>query len=71
MTTLVHDRFDRRCPHHSCERQIPAHLFACRDHWYTLPKRLRMGIERTWHSEDNDMYRRFVTLATVYWRNNA
>lgn len=33
-------------PH--CVRQVPPHLFACREHWYALPKKIRDAIWRVY-----------------------
>lgn len=29
------------CPHPDCERQISRTEYACRTHWFTLPKAIR------------------------------
>lgn len=69
---------DHRCAHPACEAAIPLHHFACHDHWYALPKRLRMGLDRTWRNLEGTgpgneaatvEYRRFVMMAVTYWRN--
>jgi hypothetical protein len=32
------------CPHPDCENSIPREVFACRMHWFSLPKELRSEI---------------------------
>lgn len=34
------------CHAPGCTRRIPARLFACREHWYALPKKIRDAIWR-------------------------
>lgn len=29
------------CPYPECRERIPLRLFACRDHWYALPREIR------------------------------
>lgn len=36
------------CPAPPCERRVPQHHFACRDHWFLLPKELRVEISEAW-----------------------
>lgn len=38
----------RPCPYPGCTAQIPAHQFACRNHWFALDPGLRAGITRAW-----------------------
>lgn len=32
------------CPAPGCERRVPSSQFACRAHWYSLPKDIRDAI---------------------------
>lgn len=41
----------RECPHPRCDRKIEISMFACGQHWRTLPYPIRNGI--------NDAYRRY------------
>jgi len=34
----------RKCPFHNCGAEIPANLFACRRHWYSLSESERQRI---------------------------
>lgn len=36
------------CKWPDCRRQVPARLFACRDHWFTLPSSTRRDILRAY-----------------------
>lgn len=38
-----------RCPAPYCVHDIPFHLFACKKHWFTIPRELR---DRLWHEWD-------------------
>jgi len=35
-----------RCHAPGCKRQVPPRMFACRDHWFSLPKKIRDAIWR-------------------------
>lgn len=41
---------DRRCPYEGCPRRIGRELFACSEHWFTLPKGIRDDINRAWRA---------------------
>lgn len=45
MTTSVHT-----CHAHGCSRRVPPHMFACRQHWFALPAKLRTAILREYRS---------------------
>lgn len=34
------------CHAHGCERRVPPKMFACKPHWFALPKKLRAAIWR-------------------------
>lgn len=36
------------CPAPKCEADVPFYRFACRRHWYALPKDLRDEINQAW-----------------------
>lgn len=38
----------RECPAPGCARRIPTSMFACRMHWYQVPKELRDEVTRAW-----------------------
>lgn len=31
----------RRCPHPECKQQIMPHMYACKQHWFSLPQGIR------------------------------
>lgn len=35
---------DHACHWPGCERQVPPAMWGCREHWFSLPKRLRDAI---------------------------
>lgn len=41
-----------QCPGKECFRQVPQSQFACRDHWFSLPKHMRDAIWRGYRSGD-------------------
>jgi hypothetical protein len=60
------------CPYPGCGEQLPAGKFACRPHWYLLPRRLRIEINRgyrNWlhHREGLASLRRAQLDALRYW----
>ena len=40
-----------RCPAPKCETQVPSNQYACRAHWYSLPKPLRDEIWAAYREE--------------------
>ena len=73
----------RTCPHPDCKRTIPNHLYACRDHWFTLPEEIRQAIWRAWRRFTGETYRtgdveglladleREQAKAVAYWKEAA
>lgn len=43
---------DHECPHPTCFRRVPYHMFACGPHWFMLSKTLRDRIWDTWTGGD-------------------
>lgn len=39
-----------KCPAPGCEKAIPRHMLACRQHWFQIPKPLRDDV---WAAYDN------------------
>jgi hypothetical protein len=39
---MPHD--DSTCPHPDCSRPVPELIWACPEHWQTLPPRIRQAI---------------------------
>lgn len=42
---------DHKCPKTGCNKQVPSHMLACRNHWFEVPKSLRDAI---WDSYRNN-----------------
>lgn len=40
------------CPAPGCEERLPFETFACRSHWYAIPKALRDSLWRAWRRGD-------------------
>jgi hypothetical protein len=36
-----------RCPAPGCTKDVPSNQYACRDHWFSIPKPLR---DELWHA---------------------
>ena len=45
-----------KCPHPNCDVQLPTHIFACKPHWFAIPKNLRNALNRAWHDGDTATY---------------
>lgn len=39
-----------QCPHAGCTRRITSDLFACSQHWFTLPETIRTRIHRAYRN---------------------
>lgn len=37
------------CPRVGCQARVPDEMFACRPHWFSLPKHLRDAIWNAYH----------------------
>jgi hypothetical protein len=48
----VSARITHKCPYGPCDRQVDRAQFACRNHWYWLPKDLRDAIWGSYRSGD-------------------
>lgn len=56
-----------RCHAIGCEREVPPAMFACRTHWYTLPKWMRDAILREYRPGqeiDKNPSARYVAVAS-------
>lgn len=40
------------CPAPDCTQRVPFDRFACRAHWYSIPKPLRDALWRAWRDDD-------------------
>jgi hypothetical protein len=52
------------CPAPSCDQQVPYHQFACKGHWFALPKALRDAINDAWFSGDTGDHAEAMMEAT-------
>lgn len=57
-----------KCPHHNCERKLPAQLYACRGHWFALPKKLRDDIWKG-YTNNSTLWNESDRKARIYWRD--
>lgn len=39
---------DHKCPKDGCMAPVPVDMLACRQHWYSVPKPIRMAVWRAW-----------------------
>lgn len=44
------------CPATGCPQKVPNHMFACRTHWFQLPRDLRSAIWTAWRKRDLDAH---------------
>lgn len=62
-----------QCPHPDCTRQIPQNRFACGEHWWGLPKRLRAAVWRGYrHAQakgDWERWTKTYSEAKKFWQN--
>ena len=62
-----------RCAHPDCEQMIPLGLFACREHWFALPKAIRSALHsayariRTGSVLGIDAHDKASAEALAYW----
>jgi hypothetical protein len=45
----------RECPHPDCDRSIPAEMYACKQHWFSLPSGIRNRIWRAYRAWNRDL----------------
>lgn len=57
----------RTCPHPTCDERIPAHMFACRRHWWSLPQGLRSRIWSNYRSGDLERIADGYAEAARHW----
>lgn len=58
------------CPHPQCKKSKPKNQFACRDHWYSLPKGIRDEIWAGWKDERlGTRWHNGAKAALEYWNN--
>ena len=66
----------RQCPAPGCKKLIGVDLYACRDHWFSLPKDLRDRIYGAYHAylrakRRGDMARVVAAANTLRLAHNA
>lgn len=42
------DALTHKCPKNGCEKTLPHHIFACREHWFSLSDETRRSVNRAW-----------------------
>jgi hypothetical protein len=55
-----------KCPSPSCDAQVSQAQFACRKHWYELPKDLRERIWAAYRNSQWDKHREALLEATNF-----
>lgn len=55
------------CPHPKCNVQKPRHLYACRTHWFQLPKKLRDKIYSSYNLSQWEEWSKNDKAAIEYW----
>ena len=73
MTTPTTDL--HKCLHPECERQITTNLFACRNHWHSLPLEVRSAIWSAYEPGQeiggvSPEWLKAATKAIVWWRTH-
>jgi hypothetical protein len=58
------------CPHPTCGRQVPLTQFACRNHWYRIPKDMRDAIWAGYRSGDTLGHMQAMSDARRWLREN-
>lgn len=63
---------DHRCPSPGCDTRVPSSQFACRPHWFSLPKTLRDAIWDAYRDEPlGEAHLTAMENATEYLRAKA
>lgn len=55
-----------RCPHPQCQREKKSQEYACRQHWFQLPKPIRDDIWRGYRY-DSALWHKADTQARNHW----
>jgi hypothetical protein len=60
-----------RCPAPHCPRRVPAHILACRDHWFALSTATRNAVYRAYriHGPGSDQHVAAVRAAVEEWNS--
>lgn len=55
-----------KCPSNDCEAQVALSMFACRAHWFSLPKPMRDRIWSAYRGNDSAAHARAMIEATAF-----
>ena len=64
-----------KCHHPHCSTEVPPRLFACKKHWFALPKKFRDDLWATYRKgqevdkRPSGDYLRAVSVAIHWWMN--
>lgn len=59
------------CPAPGCTRRVPSIMYACRQHWFALPKSIRDEIWRAYRREPlSDEHVAAMQAAAEWFREN-
>lgn len=59
------------CPAEPCTAQVEDTMFACRPHWYALPKKIRDDIWAGYTGGDAEAHKEAMIAAAVWYRENG
>lgn len=59
------------CPYPPCELQVADEMFACRPHWFLLPKQLRRQIWDAWDCGDWQGHRGAKIEAAKFYQGHV
>lgn len=62
-----------RCPAPGCEEQVPYEMLACRAHWFSIPKLLRVELWHAYrrHGIGSDEHTAAIDSAIRFLQENA
>lgn len=55
------------CAHPLCDVEVPFERLACREHWFDLPRAIRIRVTSTWRRQDMIAHRAAVSEALAWW----
>lgn len=57
-----------QCPHPKCEAMKPTSMYACRSHWFSLPKNIKAKIWRG-YKENASLWLEADKEAIAFWNS--
>lgn len=59
------------CPHPACSELVKRDMFACKTHWFQLPRDIRGTIWSSFRRGDLTAYSEATSAARQHYRDNA